>query len=75
MVLLNDFANLISKKRNELMGLATIMTVLFHMRIPMGGPLDSFRGTLDVGVDIFLLLSGMGCAVSLHKNDTKNPYQ
>lgn len=36
-MILRDFATLISKKRNELMGLATIMIVLFHMRIPIGG--------------------------------------
>lgn len=63
--------NLISKYRNQLMGLAAIMIILCH--IPQYGVKipNIFSKILiygNIGVDIFLFLSGLGCSYSLSKN-------
>ena len=53
---LND----ISRYRGELMGLAMVLIILFHISLPRH---DSFYGLVrmgNIGVDIFLFLSGIG---------------
>ena len=53
---LND----ISRYRGELMGLAMVLIILFHVSLPRH---DSFYGLVrmgNIGVDIFLFLSGIG---------------
>lgn len=58
---------LLSQYRGELMGLAMLWVMLFHAYELRFGVflLDSFKALGFAGVDIFLLLSGMGLYVSL----------
>lgn len=60
---------LLSRYRSELMGLAMLWVMLFHAyRLRFGvPPLDGFKAAGFAGVDIFLLLSGMGLYVSLSR--------
>lgn len=51
--------NIISSSRNNLMGFAIILIMLYHL-----GYADIF----NIGVDVFLLLSGMGVYYSLNKD-------
>lgn len=57
---------LLSRYRSELMGLAMLWVMLFHAyRLRFGvPPLDGFKAAGFAGVDIFLLLSGMGPHIS-----------
>lgn len=67
---------LISRYRGELMGFATLWVVFFHspIRIPewlpsfLREPLDIFRVLGYGGVDLFILVSGIGIYQSLSKN-------
>lgn len=52
--------NVISACRNRTMGFAIILIMLYHL---------GYADILNIGVDIFLLLSGMGGAYSLKKNN------
>lgn len=53
--------NLLSEYRQELMGLAMLMVVFLHLAIPnLGMVIDFLHRNGGFGVDIFLLLSGMG---------------
>lgn len=58
---------LLSRYRGELMGLAMLWVMLFHAYKLRFGVLllDGFKALGFAGVDIFLLLSGMGLYVSL----------
>lgn len=65
---------LISKHRSELMGVAIIIVMLFHLdfnidRFPFS--LINYPITIcgSIGVDIFLLVSGFGLYLSLQKNN------
>ena len=60
---------LLSLYRSELMGLAMLWVMLFHAYELKFGllPLDAFKAAGFAGVDIFLLLSGMGLYVSLSR--------
>ena len=60
---------LLSQYRGELMGLAMLWVMLFHAYELRFGVflLDSFKALGFAGVDIFLLLSGMGLYVSLSR--------
>ena len=53
------FAEL-SKYRGELMGLAIIFVVLFHVGMPQSNLFYPLRRLGNVGVDMFLFVSGMG---------------
>lgn len=58
----------LSTYRQELMGLAMLMVVFHHMPIPqMGEVIGYLHGNGGFGVDIFLLLSGMGLYYSARK--------
>ena len=65
---------LISKHRSELMGVAIIIVMLFHLdfnidRFPFS--LINYPITIcgSIGVDIFLLVSGFGLYLSLQQNN------
>ncbi len=50
----------ISRYRGELMGLAMLFVMLFHVWMPKSNPMYGLVRCGNVGVDIFLLLSGVG---------------
>ena len=58
----------ISRYRGELMGLAMLFVMLFHVWMPKSNPMYGFVRCGNVGVDIFLLLSGVGLWFSWTKN-------
>lgn len=62
---------LLSRCRGELMGLAMLWVMLFHAFAwrPKWQWLYDFKGIGFCGVDMFLLLSGMGLALSLCKRE------
>ena len=58
----------ISRYRGELMGLAMIFVMLFHVWLPKSSPVYGLVRCGNVGVDIFLFLSGVGLWYSWTKN-------
>lgn len=61
--------SLLSKYRSELMGFAIMWVVLFHSSIFFSfGPLNFLKTIGYGGVDVFLLISGLGIYRSLQKN-------
>lgn len=67
---------LLSRYRGELMGLAMLYVMLFHayeLNIAFR-PFQMFRALGFAGVDIFLLLSGMGICCSLVRRE-REPYR
>ena len=52
--------SILSKYRGELMGLAIIFIVLFHVLMPRSNFFFPLRRLGNVGVDMFLFVSGMG---------------
>ncbi len=63
--------SLLSRYRSELMGLAMISVMLFHSwDLDLGlSPLNYLRSIGFGGVDIFMLLSGIGLAMSLSRRE------
>lgn len=63
--------SLLSKYRSELMGIAMIAVMLFHSwDLDLGlKPLNYLRALGFGGVDIFMLLSGLGLAMSLSRRE------
>lgn len=62
--------NDISEYRTELMGVATLLVIFGHSAgngVVMPGWMESLCGLASVGVDIFLLVSGLGLWYSLQK--------
>ena len=62
--------NLLSKYRTPLMGLAALMVIFCHAPyygVVMPRVVHEVLGRGNLGVDIFLFLSGMGCWYSLFK--------
>lgn len=62
----------ISQYRTELMGIATLLVIFGHSEgngVVMPGWMESLCGLASVGVDIFLLVSGLGLWYSLRKSD------
>ena len=57
----------ISKYRSQLMGLAMIFIILFHISLPRSDIFFGLRRMGNIGVDIFLLLSGIGLWFSWRK--------
>ncbi|WP_278819616.1 acyltransferase family protein, partial [Hoylesella nanceiensis] len=51
---------LISKYRTELMGIAMLLVVLFHGYVPQSSWFYGLKRMGNVGVDVFLFLSGIG---------------
>jgi len=67
-----EIFNLISKYRNSLMGIGTILIVFFHSPVPqymINTPLYILKQRCFIGVDIFLFLSGFGLYYSILKNN------
>lgn len=66
---------IIIKRRKELMGIAIIMVLLYHLCCwpQWNNPLRIF-GHWFIGVDLFLFLSGFGLCFSYEKNDIKTFY-
>lgn len=54
-----DFSDL-SRYRSELMGLAMIFVMLFHVWLPKSNPMYGLVRCGNVGVDMFMFLSGIG---------------
>ena len=57
----------ISRYRGELMGLAMLFVMLFHVWMPRSNPMYGLVRCGNVGVDMFLLLSGVGLWYSWSK--------
>lgn len=65
----------ISKYRTYLMGIATLMVIFGHSAgngVVMPGWMESLCGLASVGVDIFLLVSGLGLWYSLNNLKDEN---
>ena len=65
--------SLVSKYRTQLMGVAAIFIILCHTSFYFGGKVQTLYSIyvnqmMQCGVDIFLLLSGLGCYFSYAKN-------
>jgi len=58
----------LSHYRGELMGLAMIFVMLFHVWLPKSNPMYGLVRCGNVGVDIFLMLSGVGLWFSWSEN-------
>ena len=54
-----ELANM-SRFRGELMGAAMLFIILFHVGLDRGDPFFGLRRCGNVGVDMFLFLSGVG---------------
>lgn len=66
---------LISKYRSELMGIAMLLVVWHHLPININIPIyDFLRINAGFGVDIFLLLSGIGLYYSMSKESSLRNY-
>lgn len=61
----------ISKNRTTIMGMAMLLVMFFHSSIELSGcsVLAALKDMGDVGVDIFLMMSGFGIYCSLKKDD------
>ena len=68
-----ELAN-ISRFRGELMGAAMLFIILFHIGLSRGDPFYGLRRCGNVGVDIFLFLSGVGLWYSWTKNPSVRHY-
>ena len=62
-----ELAN-ISRFRGELMGAAMLFIILFHVALPRDDTFFGLRRMGNVGVDMFLFLSGIGLWFSWAKN-------
>ena len=58
----------LSRYRGELMGAAIIFIVLFHVELPRSDAFFGLRRCGNIGVDMFLFLSGLGLWYSWVKN-------
>lgn len=70
-----QFLNDISENRSTMMGLSIIAIILFHQDFITGFPLNVFQYYGYWGVEVFLLLSGMGLVNSLQKYPTRTYFQ
>lgn len=68
---------LLSKYRTQLMGVAAMMIIICHAPqygVEVSGVLRKMLVFLNIGVDIFLFLSGIGCHFSLKKSTGYFPW-
>lgn len=63
----------VSRYRGELMGIAMILIVLFHVPLGRGDAFFGLHRLGNVGVDMFLFLSGMGLWFAWMKGRPKEP--
>ncbi len=59
----------ISKYRDALMGVAILWVMLHHSGLNLPNPFFVIKRSGYCGVDIFMFVSGLGCAYSLNKNN------
>ena len=64
----------ISRYRGELMGLAMLFIILFHVWLPRNDMFFGLRRCGNVGVDMFLFLSGIGLWYSWSKRPSLAQY-
>ena len=64
--------DLISKYRSVIMGIAILWVVLFHSSVSYGFLINSVARLGNIGVDIFLFLSGIGLFFSYERLKTSN---
>ncbi len=62
----------ISKFRSEHMGIAMLMIILFHVALPRSSEYFGLRRVGNIGVDIFMFLSGIGLWFSWAKEQTND---
>lgn len=67
-----ELAN-ISRFRGELMGAAMLFVILFHVSLPRSDAFFGLRRMGNIGVDIFLFLSGIGLWFSWMKETLQAP--
>lgn len=72
---LGQFIKDLSIYRSAIMGIAILAIILFHQDFLSSTPWNFFHYYGYWGVDVFLLLSGMGLVNSLQKNTLKVYYQ
>lgn len=65
----------ISRYRGELMGVAIIFIILFHVELPRNDLFFGLRRMGNIGVDLFLFLSGIGLWFSWTKNHAQKTEQ
>ncbi len=70
-----QFLKDISLQRSAIMGISIIAVILFHQDFVSSFPLSIFHYFGNWGVDVFLLLSGMGLVNSLRKNPIRIYYR
>ncbi len=58
----------LSRYRGEMMGVATLFVILFHVWLSPSDPFFGLRRCGNIGVDIFLLVSGIGLWHAWQKN-------
>lgn len=70
---MNNQLTLLSKYRTQLMGFAMLLILIFHTTIDISNIniLKNLKNIGNVGVDIFLLLSGLGLYFSYSKKNNK----
>lgn len=64
----------ISRFRAEQMGAAMLFVILFHVALDRGDPFYGLRRCGNVGVDIFLFLSGVGLWFAWTKTPSVNHF-
>ena len=69
-----NFSDL-SRYRGELMGIATLMVVMFHIAVQRTSPFFGIHRIGNSGVDIFMLVSGIGMWYSWTKVDNPSTLQ
>ena len=69
-----DFSDL-SRYRGELMGIATLMVVMFHIGVQRTSPFFGLHRIGNSGVDIFMLVSGIGMWYSWTKSTNPSTMQ
>ena len=57
----------ISRHRQSIMGVAILWILLHHSGLNLSGPLFAIKRSGFGGVEMFLFVSGFGCAISLMK--------
>lgn len=63
--------NILSRQRKPLMGVAIMLIMLFHSGWLLNNPsMDSIFRNGDCGVEMFAVLSGIGCSFSLKRNSS-----
>lgn len=67
---------MLSSRRKTLMGIATILVFIYHLSINLTSwcLIDAVKHSCDIGVDIFLVLSGYGVYFSLESGKSDSHF-